>query len=71
MGEFAQVIQPHLDAHVIEGPEDLVKKVWVAGAHRCAPEVCAPEVRRWMDGELRYAVFRDLEALEHILNLSD
>jgi hypothetical protein len=24
-----------------------------------------------MDGEPRYAVFRDLEALEHILNLSD
>ena len=65
MGESAQVIQPHLDAHGIEGPEDLARKVRVAGVHRCAPEV-----RRWMDGEPRYAGFRDLDALEHILNLS-
>ena len=66
MGEFAKVIQPHLDEHGIEGPEDLARKIRAAGVFRGAPVV-----RAWMDGEPRHAGFRDLDALERILNLSD
>jgi hypothetical protein len=66
MGEFARVIQPHLDAHSIEGPEELARKLRAAGVHRGAPEV-----RRWLAGEPRYAGYRDLEALERILNLNN
>ena len=66
MGEFARVIQPHLDAHDIEGPEGLARKLRGADVHRGVPEV-----RRWMSGEPGYAGFRDLEALESILGLSD
>jgi hypothetical protein len=66
MGEFARVIQPHLEAHDIEGPVQLARKIREAGVHRGAPEV-----QRWMDGEIGVAGPRDLMALERILGLSD
>jgi hypothetical protein len=66
VGEFARVIQPHLEAHGIDGAEGLARKLREAGVHRGAPEV-----QRWMDGEIGVAGSRDLEALESILGLSD
>ena len=66
MGEFAKVIQPHLDAHGIEGPEDLARKIRAAGEWRGAPEV-----RRWMSGDPSVAGYGDLFAIERIFDLND
>jgi hypothetical protein len=46
MGEFAQVIQPHLEAHGLEGAEALARELRAAGVHRGASEV-----ERWMQGD--------------------
>jgi hypothetical protein len=66
MGEFARVIQPHLEGHDIDGAEDLARQLRAAGVHRGAPEV-----RRWMEGEPGHAGPRDLVAMESIFDLSE
>jgi hypothetical protein len=66
MGEFAKVIQPHLHALGIEGPEELARRPRGAGVHRGAPEV-----RRWMSGDPGVSGYGDLFTLERIFDLED
>jgi hypothetical protein len=66
MGEFARVIQPHLDAHGIEGAEGLARELRAEGVHRGAPEV-----QRWMSGDPGHAGSRDVVAMESIFDLSE
>ena len=66
MGEFAKVIQPHLDAQGIEGPEGLASELKKAGVDREASEV-----RRWMSGDPGDAGAVDLAAMTRALGLGD
>jgi hypothetical protein len=66
MGEFAKVIQPHLEAHGIEGPVELARRIREAGRFRGAPEV-----RRWMDGDPGSAGYGDLVAIQRAFGLDD
>ena len=66
MGEFARVIQPHLNAHGIEGPEELARRIRAVGVHRGGPEV-----RRWMCGDPNHAGPQDVLAMERIFGLDD
>jgi hypothetical protein len=66
MGEFAKVIQPHLDAHGIEGPEELARRLREAGIPRGAKQV-----RGWMAGDPGNAGPRDVLVMERIFELSE
>ena len=66
MGEFARVVQPHLDAHGIEGPEELARRLRADGELREAHEV-----EQWVSGNPVHAGPGDVLAMERIFGLSD
>ena len=67
MGEFARVIQPYLDAHGIEGPEELARRIRTTGVE----DRGASEVEQWMSGDPVHAGPGDVLAMERIFGLSD
>src|SRR3954447_16859620 len=64
MGEFAKMIQPHLDAHGIEDLGMLARKVRKEGWH-----VHPHQLERWMVGYTPMSSNVDIFYICHVLNL--
>lgn len=66
MSEFMRVIKPHLEAHGINGAEELVSRLRGVGIDKSDDQV-----ERWFSGGSQVIVFDDVAGLEELLNLSN
>jgi hypothetical protein len=65
MSEFMRVIKPHLEAHGINGVEELASRLRGVGIDKSDDQV-----ERWFSGGSQVIVFDDVAGLEELLSLS-
>jgi hypothetical protein len=65
MSEFMRVIKPHLEAHNIDGAEELASKLRGVGLDKSDDQV-----ERWFSGESQIITSVDVAGLEELLSLS-
>ena len=65
MSDFMRVIKPHLEAHGINGVEELASRLRGVGIDKSDDQV-----ERWFSGGSQVIVFDDVAGLEELLSLS-